>query len=349
MQIDEDIFIDLNEIINNTIEGIVILQNGFIKNINKSLLNILAYEDKNDLIGNLATGILIPTSNEKYIIYNSQVLQELSLITKNGEIIPTIIKIKDITYNNNEYKMVSILDLRELKEKENILLHQSKHAAMGEMISIIAHQWRQPLAFISSIVTRLKLKNNKNQIDKDFLNNKLNEMNDYIQYMSVTIDDFRNFFTQDKKRVYISLIEIAKIVKKMLEESFIINNIKIEVEEENLSKIHTFKNDIIQVLLNILNNSKDAFFDKNIENKLIKISFKETEEKQYIFIEDNAQGIDENIINNIFTAYFSTKNEKNGTGLGLYICKIIIEKKFNGTILVENKNSGVLFTIILEK
>lgn len=349
MKIDEDIFIDLNEIINNTIEGIVIIQDGFIKNINKSLLDILDYDNKNDLIGNLATGILIPTSNEKYILYNSQILQELSLVTKNAEIIPTIIKIKDITYKNNKYKMVSILDLRELKEKESILLHQSKHAAMGEMISIIAHQWRQPLSFISSIVTRLKLKNNKDQIDKDFLDNKLNEMNDYIQYMSVTIDDFRNFFAQDKKRVYISLNEIAKIVKKMLEESFTIDNIEIDIEEGNLSKINTFKNDIIQVLLNILNNSRDAFSDKNIEKKFIKISFKETQEKQYIFIEDNAQGIDENIINNVFTAYFSTKNEKNGTGLGLYICKIIIEKKFNGTIHVENKNNGVLFTIILEK
>ena len=111
MQEKKDIFIDLNEIINNTIEGILIIQNGFIRNINQSLLDILGYENKNDLIGNLATGILIPTSQEKFIKYNSKIFQEISIITKNGDIIPVIIKIKDMTFSNEEYKLVYILVL----------------------------------------------------------------------------------------------------------------------------------------------------------------------------------------------------------------------------------------------
>jgi signal transduction histidine kinase len=349
MNIDSDIFIDLNDIINNTIEGILIIEDGFIKNLNKPLLDILGYENKNEIIGNLATGILIPTSNDKFIKFNSQLFQELSIITKNGEIIPTIIKIKDINYHNNEYKMVSILDLREVKEKENIFLHQSKHAAMGEMISMIAHQWRQPLTFISTIITRLKFKNNTNNLDKNLLNEKFEEIDNHIQYMSNTIDDFRNFFKQDKQKTLISLDEIIIIVKNMILDSFQLENIQIIVENKKLNKLNIFKNDVIQVVLNILNNAKDAFISKNIKNPIINIYFAENDKEQFIYIQDNAGGIDEFYINNIFVPYFSTKNEKNGTGLGLYICKTIVEKNLNGKINVENKNDGVLFTIKLTK
>lgn len=345
----DNIFIDLNEIINNTIEGILIIQNGFIKNINNPLLNILGYENKDDLIGNLATGVLIPTSHDKFMEFNKQIFQELSLITRNGEIIPTIIKIKDITFRNELYKMVSILDLSDLKEKENILLQQSKHAAMGEMISIIAHQWRQPLTSISSIVTRLKFKNKTSSIKKELLDDKFDEMNNYIQYMSTTIDDFKNFFNKDKQQAYISLNEIAIDVRNMLKNSFELENIDIIIKEHDLTKIHIFKNDTIQVLLNILNNSRDAFANKNIKDQKIIISFKEDLDYQYIFIEDNAGGIDINIINNVFTPYFSTKDSQNGSGLGLHICKTIVEKNLKGTIEVSNKNNGVLFIIKLIK
>jgi PAS domain S-box-containing protein len=349
MQEKKDIFIDLNEIINNTIEGILIIQNGFIRNINQSLLDILGYENKNDLIGNLATGILIPTSQEKFIKYNSKIFQEISIITKNGDIIPVIIKIKDMTFSNEEYKLVYILDLSELKEKEKMMLLQSKHSAMGEMISMIAHQWRQPLACISSIINRIKLKNNMNKIDKDFLNNILDETNVYIQYMSNTIDDFRNFFSIDTKKELTTLNEIVLNVYKMINKSFNSQNINIEIEDSKLSERFLFKNELVQILLNILNNAKDAFLEKDIKNPKITISFSENENYQNIFIEDNAGGIDEKIILNIFDPYFSTKSKKNGSGLGLYICKTILEKNNLGIITVKNKNNGVIFAITINK
>ena len=344
-----DIFIDVNEIINNTIEGILIIEEGFIKDMNKSLLEILGYENKDELIGKLATGILIPTSKEKFIKYNSKIFQEISIITKNGEIIPIIIKIKDIIFSNISYKMVSILDLRELKEKEKMIIHQSKHSAMGEMISMIAHQWRQPLSSVSSIVSRIKLKNNTNKLDKNFLNTILEEMGEYIKYMSNTIDDFRNFFTIDAQKELISLDEITFITFKMIDKSFLSQNIKIEIEKNPLSKINLFKNEIIQIILNILNNAKDAFLEREIKNPLIKISFFEDSFTQKIFIEDNAGGIEDKLISNIFSPYFSTKSKKNGSGLGLYICKTILEKNEAGDIKVENKNEGVVFTIIINK
>ncbi|MDD2894374.1 MAG: PAS domain-containing sensor histidine kinase [Aliarcobacter sp.] len=344
-----EIFMDLNEIINNAIEGILIIKNGFIQNMNQSLLDILGYENKNELIGNLATGILIPTSKEKFIKYNSKIFQEISIITKNGDIIPVIIKIKDIAFSNEEYKMVSILDLSELKDKEKMVLLQSKHSAMGEMISMIAHQWRQPLACVSSIVSRIKLKNNMNKVDKEFLNNVLDEMNEYIQYMSNTIDDFRNFFTVDTKKEFTSLPEIVLNVQRLINKSFDSQNINIDIQNTELTKIYLLKNELIQIILNILNNSRDAFVERNIQNPQIKISFSENDEFQNIFIEDNAKGIDEKIISNIFNPYFSTKSQKNGSGLGLYICKTILEKDNHGTIKVENKNDGVIFSVIIKK
>lgn len=349
MQKSTEIFMDLNEIINNAIEGILIIKNGFIQNMNQSLLDILGYENKDELIGNLATGILIPTSKEKFIKYNSKIFQEISIITKNGDIIPVIIKIKDITFSDEEYKMVSILDLSELKDKEKMVVLQSKHSAMGEMISMIAHQWRQPLACVSSIVNRIKLKNNMNKVDKEFLNTVLDEMNDYIQYMSNTIDDFRNFFSIDTKKELISLPEIVLNVQKLINKSFDSQNINIEIEYSELTKRYLFKNELVQIVLNILNNSRDAFLERNVQNPQIKISFFEDESSQNIFIEDNAKGIDEKIITNIFDPYFSTKSKKNGSGLGLYICKTILEKDDQGTIKVENKNDGVLFSIVIKK
>ncbi|MDD2887284.1 MAG: PAS domain-containing sensor histidine kinase [Aliarcobacter sp.] len=349
MQKSTEIFMDLNEIINNAIEGILIIKNGFIQNMNQSLLDILGYDDKKELIGNLATGILIPTSKEKFIKYNSKIFQEISIITKNGDIIPVIIKIKDITFSNEEYKMVSILDLTELKEKERMVLLQSKHSAMGEMISMIAHQWRQPLACVSSILSRIKLKNNMNKVDKEFLNTVLDEMNEYIQYMSITIDDFRNFFSIDTKKELLSLPEIVLDVQKLINKSFDSQNINIDIQNVELTKRYLYKNEIIQIIINILNNSRDAFLERNIQNPQIKISFSEDDEFQNIFIEDNAKGIDDKIISNIFNPYFSTKSQKNGSGLGLYICKTILEKNNQGTIKVENKNDGVIFNIIINK
>lgn len=236
MKTQEQIVINLNEIINNTIEGILILQEGFIKNINQPLLEILGYETKDELIDKLATGVLIPTSVEKYIKYNEKLFQEISLITKDGTTIPVIIKIKDIFYEDKEYKIIFILDLRELKEKEKMVIYHSRLSAMGEMISMIAHQWRQPLSTISSMLTRIKLRNNTNKIDKDFLNNSLSDINKHIQYMSTTIDDFRNFFTTDSKKELVSLNEIVAIVFNMIEKSFSSLNIKIEIENKNLQK-----------------------------------------------------------------------------------------------------------------
>ena len=339
-------FTNINEIIDNTIEGILIIKDGFINHANKSLMDILCYEDENELIGNLAIGILIPTSKEKFIEYNSKIFQEISLLNKNGDIIPAIIKIKDININNNPYKMVSILDLSELKKNEKILLEQSKLAAMGEMVSIVAHQWRQPLSAIGSIITRLKVKYNLKNIDLVTYDEKVSLINDHIQYMSTTIDHFRDFLIKDSKKDLIKLEQIVNNTYSLIQNSFDLIGIKVIINpSESLENIYLYKNDLIQVILNILNNAKDALVLNNISNPQITIKFSQIDAFQIIEIEDNAGGIDLNIIEKIFNPYFSSKEKKNGTGLGLYICKIIVEKHLNGEISVKNTKNGALFSI----
>ena len=341
--------LELIRILDNTIEGILIIEDGFIKNVNKSLLNILEYDYEKELLGNLATGILIPTSTNKYIQYNAKIFQEISLLTKNGNIIPAIIQIKDIKLNFEEYKMVSILNMSDYKEKEKMLLEQSKLAAMGKMISVIAHQWRQPLNAIASINTRLKINVKMNKLNIDLVDEKTDEINNYLQYMSKTIDDFRNFFEPNKNKEFLTINTVVQDTLKILRDSIESKSFIIEIQEKKLAPIHLFKNELIQVMLNILNNAKDAIEENNIKDGKITISYFEDEKQQSIHIQDNAGGISNEIINKIFEPYFSTKNKKNGTGLGLYICKSIIEKYSNGQLLVSNKNTGALFEIILYK
>ena len=342
-------FTDIHEITDNTIEGILIIEDGFIKHVNRSLIDILCYEDEKELIGNLAIGILIPTSKEKFIEYNSKIFQEISLLNKNADVIPAIIKIKDININNVSYKMVSILDLTEIKKNEKIVLEQSKLAAMGEMVSIIAHQWRQPLSAVGSIITTLKLKYNLKRIDLNTYDEKLTQINNYVQYMSNTIDHFRDFLIKDSKKDLVKIEEVVNNSYSLIKNSFDILGIKVNINsKESLNKIYLHKNDLTQVILNILNNAKDALVFNNISNPQITINFSQKESSfQIIEIEDNAGGINLNIIDKIFNPYFSTKEKKNGTGLGLYICKMIVEKYLNGEISVKNKKNGTSFIIKL--
>ena len=343
----DDIF--FNEFLDNTIEGIVIIEDGFIKNVNYAILEILDYTSKDELIGNLATGMLIPNITSKYLEYNNALFEEISLISKNGNIIPAIIKIKDITRDSKNYKMVFILNLSDLKEKETLLLEQSRMAAMGEMINMIAHQWKQPLASIAAAASTLKLKIKMNKYEPISFENKISDIDKYIDYMSNTIDDFRNFFKSDKKKELVSINYIVDISLEMLEKSFQNIDINIINGKNKLQPIYIYKNELLQVILNILNNSKDASKENNIIKSVIKIDYKEYDSYQVLSIEDNAGGIPEDIINKIFDPYFSTKNKKNGTGLGLYMCKTIIEKHCNGNIKAENKNNGVCFEIKIEK
>ncbi|MCP4970769.1 MAG: HAMP domain-containing histidine kinase [Arcobacter sp.] len=338
-----------DEFFDDTIEGIIIIENGFIININNAILDILNYSSKEDLIGNLATGILIPKINREYLEYNNKIFEEVSIITRDGKIIPSIIKVKDLIKNDKEYKVVYILNLEELKEKESLLLEQSKMAAMGKMISMISHQWKQPLSAVMAAISNVKLRIKTNKFDIQTFENKIDSIEKYIYYMSNTIDDFLSFFNTNKKKELISIDSIVKTALKMIENGFKNQNIEIIDIKSDLTKIYIYKNELLQVILNVLNNSKDAIKVNKISNPKVIIEYKEELDYQKLIITDNAGGINNNIINQIFDPYFSTKNEKNGTGIGLYMCKTIIEEHCNGTIKAININNGASIEIKIKK
>jgi PAS domain S-box-containing protein len=235
-----------------------------------------------------------------------------------------------------------------IESQQNLLLEQSKHAAMGEMISMIAHQWRQPLQTVSILVQKLPLtKMIDGQITDDLIDGVVEDVGKQLQYMSKTIDDFRDFFKPNRKK---EVIDISIIVNKSIDFlGYLLkaNSIELNIKNDMKVEIYVYLNEIVQVIINILKNACDALNEKNIEEKNINISTIKDDDYVYIEIEDNAGGIPDNVIGKIFEPYFSTKTNKNGTGLGLYMCKTIVEHHSNGVISVKNTNIGAKFTIKL--
>lgn len=227
------------------------------------------------------------------------------------------------------------INLEEITKQHNLLAHQSKMAAIGTMIANIAHQWRQPLSLISTAATGMRLKKEINALeDKEFYSN-LDYINDSTQYLSKTIDDFRNFFSTNKEKTNISVNSAFEEALKIISVQFVNNNIKII---KNIDKhiIHGIQNEFTQVIINVLNNSRDELIKNNPEEKVIYIESKTDNEKVSIEIKDNAGGIDEDIIEHLFEPYFTTKHKSQGTGIGLYMSQEIIVKHFDGTIEMSN-------------
>ncbi len=235
-----------------------------------------------------------------------------------------------------------------IKEQKKLFVQQSKFAAMGEMISVISHQWRQPLNEITVIVDEIKLKHQYKVLTDEEMDYLTKEIYDSADYMSNTIEDFNNFFkpNKDKEEFEFKLLldESMNLLKSRINKLDV--NLKVELIPNDLKYVG-FKNELKQVILNIINNSFDALDENKIENKNVKISVSKTTENIIISIEDNAGGIPDNILENIFNPYFSTKTEKNGTGLGLYISKVIIENNMNGKISVTSEQKNSEFKISL--
>ena len=243
---------------------------------------------------------------------------------------------------------------KELIQKENILNHQSKMAAMGEMIENIAHQWRQPLSLISTAATGAKLKKDFDNLSDSEFYETMDIINNSAQHLSSTIDDFRNFFSNEKD---ISTFDINSPIEKVLYllNSKFKNRDIIVIKNTQEIKIVGLINEFIQVLLNIINNSLDAFEENNYEQKVIFITVYKEKNLLILKIKDNAGGIKEEIINRIFEPYFTTKHKSQGTGIGLYMSIEIIKKHMNGELSVVNKEyiynnikcKGAQFTIEL--
>lgn len=247
---------------------------------------------------------------------------------------------------NNSLDIKIKNEIEKRKEQEQILVHQSRLAAMGEMISMIAHQWRQPLNGLGLIVQNIQLQYEFGNLSKEILYDSVLQSNKLIQKMSTTINDFRDFFKPEKKKREVLIYDLISTTYSLLKPSFINHSIDVSIEPSEV-KIYTCENELSQVFLNILSNSKDAFIENNIDIRVIQIRVKQSNQKVLIEIDDNAGGIPKKIINKIFEPYFSTKDEKNGTGVGLYMAKVIIEHNMKGKLFPTSLQNGTRFTIEL--
>ena len=221
--------------------------------------------------------------------------------------------------------------LKQNREKEVILFQQSKMASMGEMLGNIAHQWRQPLSVISSGAGSIQLKIEYDLFDKNEAIKDLQALERSAQFLSSTIDDFQNFLHPKKTNIVFNISDIVHKQLNMFGKSFESAGIKIITNMDNI-EINGNPNELLQVVINILNNSKDALKDKNPDQKYIFVDIYKENDHAIIEIKDNAGGIPENIINKIFEAYFTTKHKAQGTGLGLYMSYQIITNTFKGNI-----------------
>jgi signal transduction histidine kinase len=240
---------------------------------------------------------------------------------------------------------LKLMKEREANEKERILSHQSKLASMGEMIGNIAHQWRQPLTELSSILINMELHFERGKLTKEKFHDKVEEVNEQVVFMSKTIDDFRNFFSSGKQKEKASIKDVVASVSKLMSASLKNNNIECQINIKDDFEIFCYPNEISQALLNIISNAKDILIERKTQNACICIEAYKKENKSFIRIEDNAGGIQVEPIDKIFEPYFSTKEAKSGTGIGLYMTKTIIEKNNGGKIEIENSQNGAIFTI----
>ena len=233
------------------------------------------------------------------------------------------------------------------REKEKYLMYQSRLAQMGEIINMIAHQWRQPLNSLAILVQTIGLKFKKGLLSKEEMGRLQKEILQKIDYMSETIDSFRNFFKPEKEAVEFNLRDALSQVVDMSKSDLEKNSIAFEFYQDDDFSLSGYPNELGQALLNIINNAKDQILLKNPKEKKISLHVKSEGRQVAIEIADTAGGIEDENKEKIFEPYFSTKEGKNGTGLGLYITKMIVEEHMNGKIYAENSDKGAVFTIEL--
>lgn len=254
--------------------------------------------------------------------------------------------------DNKAMRIVVIDDITDQKrleakhqESEQLLLQQSKMAAMGEMLSMIAHQWRQPLNVINATTIRLSLKRKMGKLTDESFETAIKQIQNYSQKMSETIDDFSQFCRPNQARKAFTLTELFDEISSLVSAQLEYHNIAFETEIKEDGKMFGHFNELSHVLINLVTNAKDALDDKHGSDKKISLQAEIESDVVQITCSDNGGGISEEILDRIFEPYFTTKPEGKGTGIGLYMVKTIIEHHFNGQIFIENRDGGTTFSL----
>ena len=243
---------------------------------------------------------------------------------------------------NDSLKARVMKEVEAQREKEKMLIQQSKMAAMGDMISMIAHQWRQPLNQLSYVMMNIDAAYDDRTLSREYLDKKLKDGEHLLEYMSHTIDDFRNFFKPDKEKQSLSLCVLVNSALGLMQKGLDKHHIHVEKECLFEGEVFIYKNEMIQVLLNLFKNAQEALGE--VENAQIKVKVYEEEKQVKISISDNGSGIDKANLEKIFEPYFSTKASQ-GTGLGLYMSQMIIQEHMQGNLEARNTQEGAEFIV----
>jgi two-component system C4-dicarboxylate transport sensor histidine kinase DctB len=252
------------------------------------------------------------------------------------------IQLEELNHSLEEHIHSAVNDLR---QKDQALIHQSRLAVMGEMINNIAHQWRQPLNNIGLLVQSIESGMRSGKLEEDEVSKEIETVMDIIGYMSRTIDDFRNFFRQDKQKRVFKVEKVVSSALAFIDASLKHSNIRVELSVEETDTITGYRNEYAQVLLNILSNARDELLERKVLDPLIRIHLYSQEGRSILTIADNAGGIRDDILPRIFDPYFTTKEQGKGTGIGLYMSKVIIEQNMGGSLTVSNVEGGAEFRV----
>lgn len=316
----------------------VLLLNTAAKKVSSGDLSVEVKVLKNDELGELANSFnamvnTIKLSNEQMNKYNEKL--ELRVSERTNEL------------NNLNMELDQRVkdEVNKRTEQEQILIQQSRFAAMGEMIGNIAHQWRQPLNALGLLLQNIENAYEMEMLDEAYIKRTVAKGNRLTDSMSHTIDDFRNFFKPNKENEVFSISSSLATTMDMIRSSLDNNLIMVTQEIDTSVCIKGFTSEFSQVILNILNNAKDALVEKNHSDKKLSIRVFKEEEYAFLEIEDNAGGIPKDIIAKIFDPYFTTKDEGNGTGIGLYMSKTIVKNSMKGILSATNSEYGAKFII----
>lgn len=237
--------------------------------------------------------------------------------------------------------------LKELKKTQTYLIQQNKLAFLGEMMSNIAHHWRQPITIVNLVAESIKVSFEDGELTEELLEQKTATINDILQKMSKTIDDFRSFFAPESEESEFGIADAVHEALAIIQDALENLGIKTEIDIHDNPIIKGYKKEYSQVILNLMTNAKDILITKQNKDKWIKITVKKEQEKSILTVEDNGGGIPKESMDKIFDPYYTTKFKSGGAGLGLYMSKMVIEKNMHGDLSVENTDIGAKFTISL--
>lgn len=328
---------------------------GFTKEVilGKSMLDISPVYQADGVLSEDKLNEILLTSQE-----GEQQIFRWSFLRADGGEFPASISLKIFNLNDEELTLASIRDISKRVDAEGQLMQAQKMAAVGEMLAIIAHQWRQPLNTLSTYISSLQAAQYNNMLDKTFIEKLVSGASGQIHFMSKTIDDFRNFFKPSKSKGPVDVLEVLISAVKLMEAQMKHGGISLSVNNKTGSSsllVHGYRGEFVHVLVNIIANAKDAVVQHAGEGggrptaKKIEIIVSTDERNVYISISDSGCGIPEHLLLQIFNPYFTTKGATSGTGMGLYMSKMIVEKEMNGELLAENTELGARFTIKLKK